>query len=72
MTALLLVPFIYIFIVDNADFFARAAKEREQGYDWHYVGKSPPDVQAKSLTLQCADQNGKACGEPYILWKLKK
>jgi hypothetical protein len=35
------------------------------------VGKSPPDVQAKSLTLQCADQNGKACGEPYILWKLK-
>ena len=62
-----------LFLEANADFFDQAAKERAAGAVWHYVGKQGLDPKAKSIPLQCVDpQTGKACGEKYILWKLKK
>jgi len=72
MIALVLVPFIILFAGDNAEFFEKSKQQRTQGYVWHYVGTSAPDPKAKSISLQCVDQSGKVCGEPYILWKLKK
>jgi len=70
MIALILIPVI-LFGVDNADFFEQAAKEREQGYTWHYTGKQALDPRSKALPIQCMDGD-KPCGEPFILWKLKK
>ena len=70
MIALVLIPVI-LFGVDNADFFKQAAKEREQGYTWHYTGKQGLDPRSKALPIQCMDSD-KPCGEPFILWKLKK
>jgi len=60
-----------LFLTGNADFFDQAAKEREQGYTWHYTGKQALDPRSKALPLQCVHE-GKPCGEPFILWKLKK
>ena len=60
-----------LFFETNAEFFDQAAKEREQGYTWHYTGKQPLDPRSKALPLQCMHE-GKPCGEPFILWKLKK
>jgi hypothetical protein len=61
-----------LFLTENADFFDQAAKEREQGYTWHYTGKQALDPRSKALPLQCVDKDGKPCGKPFILWKLKK
>ena len=72
MIALVFAPFVYLFATDNADFFEKAKQQRAQWYTWHYVGTTPPDPKAKAIPLQCVDQSGKVCGEPYILWKLKK
>ena len=72
MIAVVLIPFILLFASDNADFFEVSKQQRTQGYAWHYVGTKTPDPKAKSITLQCSDQKGKVCGEPYILWKLDK
>ena len=69
MIALVLIPFIFLFASDNADFFEVSKQQRSQGYVWHYVGTKTPDPKAKSITLQSVDQNE---GEPYILWKLDK
>ena len=71
MIALALIPFVFLFVTGNAEFFDQAAKEREQGYTWHYTGKQALDPKAKALPLQCMHE-GKPCGEPFILWKLKK
>ena len=70
MLALVLIPVILLG-VDNADFFEQAAKEREQGYTWHYTGKQELDPRSKAIPIQCMDGD-KPCGEPFILWKLKK
>ena len=70
MIALVLIPVI-LFGVDNADFFKQAAEEREQGYTWHYTGKQALDPRSKAIPIQCMDGD-KPCGEPFILWKLKK
>lgn len=70
MIALVLIPVI-LFGVDNADFFKQAAKEREQGYTWHYTGKQELDPRSKAIPIQCM-YGDKPCGEPFILWKLKK
>ena len=70
MIALVLIPVILLG-VDNADFFKQAAKEREQGYTWHYTGKQALDPRSKAIPIQCMD-GYKPCGEPFILWKLKK
>ena len=70
MIALVLIPVILLG-VDNADFFKQAAKEREQGYTWHYTGKKKLDPRSKAIPIQCMDGD-KPCGEPFILWKLKK
>ncbi len=70
MIALVLIPVILLG-VDNADFFKQAAKEREQGYTWHYTGKQARDPRSKAISIQCMDGD-KPCGEPFILWKLKK
>ena len=69
MIALVLIPVILLG-VDNADFFEQAAKEREQGYTWHYTGKQALDPRSKAIPIQCMDGD-KPCGEPFILWKLK-
>ena len=60
------------FAVDNKEFFDTVKKEKNEGYEWHYVGKSPLDPTAKHLPLSNCDSSGSNCGEPYILWKLKK
>ena len=70
MIALVLIPVILLG-VDNADFFKQAAEEREQGYTWHYTGKQALDPRSKAIPIQCMDGD-KPCGEPFILWKLKK
>ena len=70
MIALVLIRVI-LFGVDNADFFKQAAKERKQGYTWNYTGKQALDPRAKAIPLQCI-HNGKPCGDPFIIWKLKK
>ena len=70
MIALVLIPVI-LFGVDHADFFKQAAKERKQGYTWQYTGEQKLDPRSKALPLQCI-HNGKPCGTPFIIWKLKK
>lgn len=70
MIVLAVVPFLF-FAIGNADFFEQAAKEREQGYTWHYTGKQELDPRSKAIPIQCMDGD-KPCGEPFILWKLKK
>lgn len=71
MIVFVLIPVI-LFGVDNAEFFNQAAKEREQGYTWHYTGEQKLDPNAKAIPMQCVDHSGKPCGEKFILWKLKK
>ena len=58
------------FGVQNKEFFDQVGKERAMGAEWHYVGKQPLDPTAKSIPGQICDDDG--CGEPYIIWKLKK
>jgi hypothetical protein len=57
-----------LFIADNQEFFKTVDEQIQQGAEWHYVGKSPLDPDALSISAQMCD--GK-CDEPYILWKLK-
>jgi len=57
-----------LFIADNKEFLDTAEKQISQGAEWHYVGKSPLDPDALSISAQMCD--GK-CDEPYIMWKLK-
>ena len=68
---LLLLPLL--FYSANSDFFDQVSKERAEGAEWHYVGPKELDPAAKSLHLQCYDEeNNEYCGDPYVLWKLKK
>ena len=60
-----------LFVSDNEEFFDTVKKEKNNGYEWHYVGKTSLDPKAKNLPLQVCDSSGSNCGEPYILWKLK-
>ena len=55
-----------LFIADNKEFLDTAEKQISQGAEWHYVGKSPLDPDAKAIQM-CNDP----CEEPYIMWKLK-
>ncbi len=71
MIAIVLLPILFVFMTSNAEFFDTVEKEKEQGYEWHYVGPTTRDPNAKSLSIQPLDQDGKPLGEPYILWKLK-
>ena len=65
-----------LFMADNKEFFDQVAKDRAKGAEWHYVGKSDLDPVAKSIPLQCMendnDGNTTPCGDPYIIYKLKK
>ena len=60
----------------QTQFFDKVAEQRSQGAEWHYVGPKPLDPTALSIPLQCmtaeVDKDSVPCGEPYILWKLKK
>ena len=57
---------------DAKEFFKTALEEMEQGAKWHYVGMQSLDPTAKSIPGQlCEPETGK-CGDPYIIWKLKK
>tara|TARA_Y100000114_G_scaffold152460_1_gene170772 strand:- start:410 stop:634 length:225 start_codon:yes stop_codon:yes gene_type:complete len=67
---LVLTLFGGLFAADNKEFFDQVAKERAMGAEWHYVGKQPLDPTAKSIPGRICDDDG--CGEPYIIWKLKK
>jgi len=64
------------FMIDNKEFFDQVAIDRAKGAEWHYVGKSDLDPAAKSIPLQCMendnDGNTVPCGDPYIIYKLKK
>jgi len=64
----LVMSFGGLFVADNKEFFDVAEEQIKQGAEWHYVGKSPLDPNAKSISAQVC--NG-TCDEPYILWKLK-
>ena len=55
-----------LFYADNQDFFETVKKEKAEGSEWHYVGPTDLDPNAKSIPLQAEGQ------DPYILWKLKK
>ena len=59
------------FGIQNKEFFDKVAEERAQGAEWHYVGPQALDPTALSIPLQCMDGD-KPCGDPYIIWKLKK
>ena len=65
-----------IFYSDNSELFEQVNREIKEGAEWHYIGKKALDPTSKSIPLQCIetdeDGNSKICGEPYILWKLKK
>jgi len=65
--------FPILFMADNAEFFDQVAKDRAKGATWHYVGPQALDPTAKSIPVQCVDpETNEPCGEPYIVWKLKK
>tara|TARA_R110000772_G_scaffold268381_2_gene395212 strand:+ start:539 stop:760 length:222 start_codon:yes stop_codon:yes gene_type:complete len=64
----LVMSFGGLFVADNKEFFDVAEEQIKQGAEWHYVGKSPLDPNAKSIPAQMCDGT---CDEPYILWKLK-
>jgi hypothetical protein len=55
-----------LFCADNQEFLKTVKKEKAEGYEWHYIGKSPVDPKAKSITIKVEGE------EPFILWKLKK
>ena len=65
-----------VFGVQNKAFFDKVVEQRAQGAEWHYVGPQDLDPTALSIPLQCmTHEEGKEsvpCGEPYIIWKLKK
>ena len=67
---LVIIPIL--FFSQNEEFFKLANKQMEEGATWHQVGPQAPDPKAKSITLQCIDPEGEPCGDPYIIWKLKK
>ena len=60
-----------IFYSDNSEFFEQVNKELKEGAEWHYVGPQALAPTSKSIPLQCMEDD-KPCGEPYIIWKLKK
>mgnify|MGYP006190079999 CR=1 FL=1 len=75
MFAGFLVLIAVLFMTDHKEFFDQVAIDRAKGAEWHYVGKSALDPTAKSLPLQCMTYEGgksEPCGEPYIIYKLKK
>tara|TARA_R110000751_G_scaffold205622_1_gene309787 strand:- start:399 stop:620 length:222 start_codon:yes stop_codon:yes gene_type:complete len=57
-----------LFVSDNQEFFTTAEEQVKNGAKWHYVGKTSLDPRAQSIPAQICDE---ACGDPYILWKLK-
>ena len=71
-TILVIALFSGLFAVDNQEFFDQAEKEINDGYEWHYVGKQPLDPTAKSIPGRICEPDTGKCGEPFIIWKLKK
>ena len=71
IAAAIIAGFLGLFYADNAEFFDTATKQMKQGAEWHYVGPQALDPTAKSIPGQICDDDG-TCGEPYIIWKLKK
>lgn len=62
-----------LFYEQHFSFFEQVRSERDDGATWEYVGQQKPDADAESIVFQCIDGNNEQpCGEPYILWKLKK
>ena len=64
--AIVFVLFGALFCADNQDFLETVKKQKAEGYEWHYIGQTPPDPKAKSITIQVKGE------EPFVLWKLKK
>ena len=61
-----------LFVSDNQEFFDTAAKQIDKGATWHYVGKQPLDPTTKSIPGRICEPDTGKCGEPFIIWKLKK
>ena len=55
-----------LFFESNSEFFDQANKEMNNGYQWHYIGSTPTDPKAKSISLEDTITN-----EKRIFWKLK-
>ena len=55
-----------LFFESNSEFFDQANKELNNGYQWHYIGSTPIDPTAKSISLEDTITN-----EKRIFWKLK-
>lgn len=75
MFAVFLILISMGFVTDNKEFFDQVAIDRAKGAKWHYVGPQALDSTAKSIPLQCIetnDGNTTTCGDPYIIYKLKK
>ena len=71
MTVTVITHLLQLFIADNKDFLITAFDQMQDGASWEYVGPRDLDPTAKAIPLQC--MNGDTpCGEPYIIYKLKK
>lgn len=55
-----------LFVVDNQEFFDKAAKDIDAGNTWHLVGPRDADPSVPSITYNSEGQ------KPQIIWKLKK
>ena len=55
-----------LFITDNAEFFTTVDKQKQEGYNWEYVGKNQPEG-SPAITV-----TNEATGEESIYFKLEK
>tara|TARA_Y100001938_G_C8033388_1_gene401961 strand:- start:67 stop:255 length:189 start_codon:yes stop_codon:yes gene_type:complete len=53
-----------MFSMNTHEFRDTMNQQMQEGYEWHYVGKTKPSG-VPAITM-------KANGEEYILWKLEK
>lgn len=62
---MVVLAFLTLFMVDNAEFFRVAAEQKADGYRWVKVGKSTP---SGSPSILIKPDNG----NPYIIYRLEK
>ena len=68
-----LITMSLLFCITNAEFINQVAIDYAKGARWEKIEARKPDPLAKSITLQCVDhETGEPCGEPYVIYKLKK
>lgn len=62
---MVVLAFLTLFVVDNAEFFRVAAEQKAEGYRWVEVGKSVPSG-TPAILIKPDNRN------PYILYRLEK